>query len=119
MVLHMEKDARLKAIESDLKKSKKILNALCDENRQNILLVLLENCSTGGIRVDDIAKRVNLSRPAVSHHLKILLENNIVSIENIGTKNYYHITGADKILSLKSLLKNVELYVQERKEELK
>lgn len=96
-----------------------ILNVLCDENRQNILLVLLENCSTGGIRVDDIAERVNLSRPAVSHHLKILLDNNIVSIEHIGTKNYYHITGTDKILSLKSLLQNVELYVEERKEELK
>lgn len=114
----MKKEERLKAIEEDLKKSKNILNALCDENRQNILLVLLENCSTGGIRVNDIAKRVNLSRPAVSHHLKILLDNNIASIEHIGTKNYYHITGIDKILSLKSLLQNVEIYVEERKEKL-
>lgn len=114
----MKKQERLKAIEEDLKKSKNILNALCDENRQNILLVLLENCSTGGIRVNDIAKRVNLSRPAVSHHLKILLDNNIASIEHIGTKNYYHITGIDKILSLKSLLQNVEIYVEERKEKL-
>ena len=71
------------------------------------------------IRVDDIAKKVNLSRPAVSHHLKILLDNTIVSIEHIGTKNYYHIIGTDEILSLKSLLKNIELYVEERKEELK
>lgn len=115
----MKKEDRLEAIKTDLKKSKRILNALCDENRQNILLVLLENCSTGGIRVDNIAERVNLSRPAVSHHLKILLDNNIVSIEHIGTKNYYHITGTDEILSLKSLLQNVELYVKERKEELK
>lgn len=114
----MKKEERLKAIEEDLKKSKNILNALCDENRQNILLVLLENCSTGGIRVNDIAKRVNLSRPAASHHLKILLDNNIASIEHIGTKNYYHITGIDKILSLKSLLQNVEIYVEERKEKL-
>lgn len=115
----MKKEDRLEVIKTELKKSNKILNALCDENRQNILLVLLENCSTGGIRVDDIAKRVNLSRPAVSHHLKILLDNNIVSIEHIGTKNYYHIIGTDEILSLKSLLKNIELYVEERKEKLK
>lgn len=115
----MKKEERLKAIENDLKKSKKILNSLCDENRQNILLILLENCSTGGIRVDDIAQRVNLSRPAVSHHLKVLLDNDIVSIERVGAKNYYHITGTDKILSLKSLLQNVEFYVDERKEELK
>lgn len=115
----MKKEDRLKNIKTDLKKSKKILNAICDENRQNILLVLLENCSTGGIRVDDIAQKVNLSRPAVSHHLKLLLDNNIVSIEHIGTKNYYHITGTDEILSLKSLLRNIELYVEERKEEMK
>ena len=52
----MKKADRLEAIKTELKNSRKILNALCDENRQNILLVLLENCSTGGIRVDDIAK---------------------------------------------------------------
>lgn len=115
----MKKEDRLEVIKTELKKSRKILNALCDENRQNILLVLLENCSTGGIRVDDIAKRVNLSRPAVSHHLKNLLDNNIVSVEHIGTKNYYHIVGTNEILSLKSLLQNIELYVEERKEELK
>ncbi len=115
----MKKNERLDLIRNDLKNSNKILNALCDENRQNILIVLLENCSTGGIRVDDIAKEVNLSRPAVSHHLKVLLDNGIVSIEHCGTKNYYHITGTEKILSLKSLIQNVELYVEERKEELK
>lgn len=115
----MKKEERLKEIKNDFENSRMLLNALCDENRQNILLVLLENCSTGGIRVNDIASSVNLSRPAVSHHLKVLLDNGIVSIEHIGTKNYYHITGTNKILSLKSLLQNVELYIEERKEELK
>ena len=115
----MKKEERLKEIKNDFENSRMLLNALCDENRQNILFVLLENCSTGGIRVNDIASSVNLSRPAVSHHLKVLLDNGIVSIEHIGTKNYYHITGTNKILSLKSLLQNVELYIEERKEELK
>ena len=44
------------------------------ENRQKILLVLMDNCVGGGVRVDNIAKRVNLSRAAVSHHLKLLAE---------------------------------------------
>lgn len=111
----MKKEDRLALIKADFEKSRKTLNALCDENKQNILLVLLENCSTGGIRVSDIAKRVNLSRPAVSHHLKVLLDNNIVSIEHVGNKNYYHITGINEILSIKSLISNVELYIEERK----
>lgn len=78
---------------------------------------LFNNCVSGGIRVEDIAKRVNLSRPAVSHHLKLLLDEKIVSIEKIGTKNYYHITGIKELISLKSLINNIELYIEERKEE--
>lgn len=117
--MYVNKEERLELIRKDLKKSQIILNAICDENRQNILLVLLENCSTGGIRVIDIAQKVHLSRPAVSHHLKMLLESNIVSVEHIGSKNYYHIIGTDKILSLKSLLQNIESYVEERNLEIK
>lgn len=54
----MKKEERLELIRNDLEKSNKILNALCDENRQKILLVLLENCVSGGIRVNDIAKKL-------------------------------------------------------------
>lgn len=115
----MNKKQRLQLIKKDLINSNKILNAVSDENRQKILLVLLENCTTGGIRVEDIAKQVNLSRPAVSHHLKLLFDEKIVSIEKDGTKNYYHITGAQELLKLKSLINNIEMYLEERKEELK
>lgn len=110
----MEKDKRLDLIRKDMENSSRILNAMCDENRQKILLVLLDNCSTGGVRVEDIAKAVNLSRPAVSHHLKILKDEKIVTVVKDGTKNYYHVTGIDQILSLKSLLNNIETYVRER-----
>lgn len=112
----MDKEKRLELIKDDLENSSHILNALCNENRKNILLCLLDNCSNGGIQVQDIAKKINLSRPAVSHHLKVLLDEEIVSIEKSGTKNFYHITGIDKILSLRSLLENILLYVEERNE---
>lgn len=115
----MNKSERLELIKNDLIESNSILNSLCDINRQRILLVLLDNCSNGGIRVNDIATIVNLSRPCVSHHLKILLDNDIVSIEHIGTKNYYHITGTDKILSLKKLFLDIKLYVKERESDIK
>ena len=114
----MRKDERLNLIREDLKRSNKILNAISDENRQKILLVLLDNCIDGGIRVEDIAKRVHLSRPAVSHHLKLLLDEKLVMIVKEGTKNYYHITGIEEFMNLKSLIQNIELYVEERKEEL-
>lgn len=108
----MNKKEQIEQIKQDLKASNKVLNALSDENRQKILLVLLDNCVDGGIRVDDIAKKVNLSRPAVSHHIKILKDENIVSCESVGTKNYYHITGINEILSLKKLLIDIEYFVE-------
>lgn len=38
----------------------------------------------------EIARGTNLSRPAVSHHLKILREAGIVKMRREGTRNYYY-----------------------------
>lgn len=65
-----------------------IFIALGDATRQKILLILLDNKKTG-LRVNDIANQTPLSRPAVSHHLKILKNANIVAVNRTGTKNYY------------------------------
>lgn len=43
-----------------------------------------------GVRVDDITKKTNLSRPAVSHHLQIMKDAGIVKVRKEGTKNYYY-----------------------------
>lgn len=68
--------------------------AMGDENRQLIILALLEHY--GGMRVGEITKKTNLSRPAVSHHLKILKEAGIVDMFEIGTMNFYHISGEEQ-----------------------
>ena len=106
-------DEQINRIKEELLASSKILNAICDENRQKILIVLLDNCTKGGIRVEDIAKQVNLSRPAVSHHLKLLRNENLVSIEKAGTKNFYHIIGGAEILKLKTLINSIEEFINE------
>lgn len=106
-------DEQIENIKNEFQNSRKILNAVCDENRQKILLVLMDNCVGGGVRVDDIAKRVNLSRPAVSHHLKLLMDENIVSVQKDGTKNYYHITGGSEILKLKNLINCIEEFIND------
>ncbi|GEN95933.1 hypothetical protein PET01_19830 [Pediococcus ethanolidurans] len=41
------------------------------------------------MRVGELTTRTHLSRPAVSHHLKILKEAKLVSIRKDGTKHYY------------------------------
>ena len=35
---------------------------------------------------------VNLSRPAVSHHLKVLREAGLVDMYEVGTRNFYHVS---------------------------
>ena len=73
----------------EFKECKNIFTSIGDETRQLIIITLLESdCS--GIRVGEITKKTHLSRPAVSHHLQILKEANIISMRREGTKNYYY-----------------------------
>jgi DNA-binding transcriptional ArsR family regulator len=74
----------------EFQKSQKALNALGDVNRQHLILVMMTSGQCSGMRVNDISAKTNLSRPAVSHHLKILKDANIVKIRKEGTKNYYY-----------------------------
>ena len=46
-----------------------IFTVLSDEKRQKIMLILANDPE--GINVHTITEEINLSRPAVSHHLKI------------------------------------------------
>lgn len=68
-----------------------VLSALGNETRQLILVELLKNY--GGIRVNDLADKVGLSRAAVSHHLKIMKDAGIADYYRVGTLNYYHASG--------------------------
>lgn len=83
-------------ITEGFKHNRKTFTAMGDETRQLILLVLLES-DLSGMRVGEIAKKTHLTRPSVSHHLKILKEAGIVSMRKEGTMNYYTIN-ADETL---------------------
>lgn len=65
--------------------------AIGDETRQALLLALLES-DLAGIRVGEIAQKTHLTRPSVSHHLKILKEAGIVAMRREGTKHYYYLS---------------------------
>ena len=80
-----------KRLAAGFKQYRDVFLALGDENRQLIFLVLLENDKVG-MRVPDIASQTHLSRPAVSHHLKILKKAGLVDSVQAGTSNIYYIT---------------------------
>lgn len=63
--------------------------ALGDETRQMVFLTLLESEQIG-LRVGALTERTHLSRPAVSHHLRILREADVVCVHRAGRRNYYY-----------------------------
>ena len=91
------------------------LRAIGDETRQHIILCMFElPCrGQGGARVGEIAKKTNLSRASVFHHLKILKEVGIVGMRSEGTKNYYYLTNETTIFdSLLNLFQNIINFTQ-------
>lgn len=68
----------------------KVLIALGDENRQHMILEMIKIGNCSGVRVNEITERPHLSRPAVSHHLRILKDAGILKMRREGTKNYYY-----------------------------
>lgn len=68
------------------------LIALGDEKRQAIIIRLLEDAGCDGLQVPQLMAATQLSRPAVSHHLKVLREAKIVDYRREGTKNFYYLT---------------------------
>lgn len=55
-----------------------------------MILEMIKMGECGGVRVGAITERTNLSRPAVSRHLRILRDAGIVKVRREGTKNYYY-----------------------------
>lgn len=69
---------------------RKMLTAIGDETRLHLILEMLKMGQCGGVRVGQITEKTNLSRPAVSHHLRIMKEAGIVKVRKEGTKNFYY-----------------------------
>jgi ArsR family transcriptional regulator len=66
----------------------KVFVALGDEHRQRILLTFEKD---ERLTVGQIAEVATLSRPAVSHHLKILRDAGVLSAERAGREVYLRI----------------------------
>lgn len=100
--------------------------AIGDETRQLILRVFIENCGTGGLRVGELQASTNLSRAAVSHHLKVLKDAGIITFRREGTKNFYYLDSASSSLLAVSelfqyateLMKYCPIYKESRNEYL-
>lgn len=84
--------------------------ALGDEVRLDIIEVLTYAAKTGrpnGLNVNEITRQTSLSRPAISHHLKILKDCGLVEVHRSGTSNYYRpnlISSTRRLMKLGALV---------------
>jgi ArsR family transcriptional regulator, arsenate/arsenite/antimonite-responsive transcriptional repressor len=82
-----------------------LFQALSDPYRQDIILLLAEQ---EPLTVNQITENLTLSRPAVSHHLKILRDQQLVSLEQKGTQHFYSLELDNATVLLKELVETVE-----------
>lgn len=108
-------------LRSEFKDCQKMLTAIGDETRQHLIaLMIMEKCS--GARVVDIAKKKNLSRPAVSHHMQILKDAGFVYAHKEGTMVYYSLDfNTDAIDKLKVPVEHIDVLLrsEEHRDSLK
>ena len=78
----------MRAIPKEWRALAKVFVALGDEHRQRILLTFEKG---ERLTVGQIAEVATLSRPAVSHHLKILRDAGVLTAERAGREVYLRI----------------------------
>lgn len=98
----------------EFERCRKLLLALGDENRQHLILEMLQIEDCSGARLGTITEKTNLSRPAVSHHLRILKDAGILNVRREGTKNYYYFDAdAGEINSLLQMLGHAKAIMEQ------
>ena len=82
-----------------------LFQALGDAVRQDIILLLAEHEQ---LNVNQIAEQSPMSRPTISHHLKILRDVGLVEVKPKGTENFYSLHFIESVDLLKKLIQVVE-----------
>jgi DNA-binding transcriptional ArsR family regulator len=67
-----------------------VLEALGDKTRRKIVQIL----RTGPASVAELAAQLPVSRPAISQHLRVLRDSELVTFETLGTRNIYQLRSA-------------------------
>lgn len=94
-----------------LKESIPKFEMLRDPRRQEILILLFDHKN---LTVNEVAEKMTLSRPTVSHHLKLLLQAGLVTVTQKGKERYYDVSFDQAITILESLLASLKKDVSER-----
>jgi DNA-binding transcriptional ArsR family regulator len=83
-----------------------VFNALGDKFRQDIVMLLALD---ERLNVNQIAARMPLSRPAISHHLKVLLHAGLIQVERVSRENFYYLSLDASLADLRRLVEQAEV----------
>lgn len=83
-----------------------VFTALGERYRQDIVMLLAQD---ERLNVGQIAERIPLSRPAISHHLKVLLQANLITLERVSRENFYRLTLDTALADLRRLVEQAEV----------
>ena len=103
---------KLEKAEEEFKVCSPLFLALGDENRQKVCLDLAA-AGAEGINVADLSAKSTLSRPAISHHLKILKDAGIVEPVKKGTQIFYRLRLKSAFFQVKALINTIEEIITE------
>jgi ArsR family transcriptional regulator, arsenate/arsenite/antimonite-responsive transcriptional repressor len=93
----------IKQVARTFAKCAPLFQAMGEPARQKIIMLLAE---TERMNVTELATKIALSRPAISHHLKVLRQAKLVSLQRSGTESHY-------TLSIDAALTLVRRFVDE------
>jgi ArsR family transcriptional regulator, arsenate/arsenite/antimonite-responsive transcriptional repressor len=100
------KPVTLDDVLTSFRASAPIFNALGDAFRQDIVMLLAQQ---ERLNVNAIAEQMPLSRPAISHHLKVLLQAGIVKMERVSRENFYSLSVDDALATLRLFVEQAEV----------
>jgi len=83
-----------------------VFNALGDKYRQDIVMLLAQD---ERLNVNQIAERMPLSRPAISHHLKVLLQAKLITLDRVSRENFYSLSLDCALADLRRLVEQAEV----------
>ncbi len=94
-----------------------LFSAMGDSTRQKIILLLAHHTR---LSVGELTAFTHLSRPAVSHHIKILREAELITEQREGVRRYYRPTFVRYVEPMRKIIQLVdehELGINDRKGE--
>jgi ArsR family transcriptional regulator, arsenate/arsenite/antimonite-responsive transcriptional repressor len=100
---HVPAQMPLVEVLATFRASAPIFNALGDVYRQDIVMLLAQR---ERLNVTQIAEQMPLSRPTISHHLKVLMQAGLLHREKVSRENFYS-------LSVDAALATLRLFVEQ------